>query len=148
MRPTFIGQYSHSLDPKNRLFIPPRFRAELQKEDKAHFVLTVGMDGCLRMLLPSEWDGLQEKLNALQLKDNGERRAVLRRILSQACEAEVDTQGRILLPQNLKEQAGLRRDVVIIGVGSQIELWDRQRYTAYERKARKIMEKASPDLPI
>lgn len=148
MRSTFIGQYLHALDPKNRLFIPPRFRSELQKEDKNYFFLTVGTEGCLRMFLPSDWERFQGELAGMRLANKQEQRAVLRHILSQAGEVEVDAQGRILVPQHLKEQAGLRKEVYVIGVGDKIELWDRQRYNAYESRSRRIIQKAAKDLEI
>ena len=148
MRSTFIGQYLHTLDPKNRLFIPPRFRKELEKEDKKFFFLTLGPDGCLRMFLPSDWEKFQDRLGVMKLEDKRQQRAMIRTILANAGEAEVDDQGRILVPQHLKESAGLRKEVFVIGMGDQIELWDRQRFTAYDRKSRKTMELKSKDIEI
>ena len=148
MRSNFIGQYHHALDPKNRLFIPQRFREELLREGKDYFIVTSGPEGCLSMYLPSEWDQFLAKLEDMKLPNKAEQRAVKRAILAKASEAQVDSQGRILVPQHLVGAAGLKKDVFVIGAGSKVELWDRQRYLAYEKKSQKTIAKASKELDL
>lgn len=119
----FMGEYSHTVDEKGRLIIPSKFREELGNE----FVITKGLDGCLFAYDNSEWSSLEEKLRALPLT-NKDARKFARFMLAGAAQVEIDKQGRILIPQVLRSFAELEKDVVLIGVASRIEIWDRTRY--------------------
>ena len=119
----FMGEYSHTVDAKGRLIIPSKFREQLGEE----FVVTAGLDGCLFIYGPKEWQSFEEKLYALPIT-NPSARKFSRFFLANACSCEFDKQGRVLLPQNLRDLAGLTRDVILTGVGSRIEIWDRQRW--------------------
>ncbi len=121
----FMGEYSHTVDAKGRLIIPSKFRESLGET----FVITKGMDGCLFAYDNQEWDAFEQKLKALPLssKDN---RQFARFFLAGAAEVEVDKQGRILIPSNLREYAGLVKDVVLVGVASRIEIWNREKWDA------------------
>ena len=114
----FMGRYNHTIDPKGRLSIPSRYREVLGEE----FVVSKGMDGCLFAYANEEWKAFEEKLTTLPLI-NPEARAFARFFLSGAQYVTIDKQGRILMPQDLREFAGLEKDVVLAGMGSRIEIW-------------------------
>ena len=121
----FMGEYNHTLDEKGRLIIPSRFREELGTE----FVVTKGLDGCLFAYANDEWQVLEDKLRALPLT-NKDARAFARFMLAGAAQVEIDKQGRILLPQVLRTFAGLDKDVVLLGIASRIEIWNRDKWEA------------------
>ena len=116
----FMGEFNHTIDAKGRLIIPSRFREELGQE----FVMTKGLDGCLFVFPQNEWESFQGKLKTLPLI-NKDARKFTRFFLAGAAEMEVDKQGRILIPSVLREFASLEKDVVFVGVGSRIEIWNR-----------------------
>lgn len=120
----FMGEYSHSIDEKGRLIIPSKFRFELGEK----FVLTRGLDGCLCVYPQSEWNILEEKLRSLPLT-NKNARTITRFLVSGAAACELDKQGRILVPNALREYAGLEKDVVVTGNLERIEIWDKTRWT-------------------
>jgi MraZ protein len=142
---TFLGQYAHAVDDKNRLFLPAKLR---HKQKGADFILTQGLEGCLYLYPPAAWDRLASRLDQLPLADKKEERAFKRMLLAAACEVEVDSQGRILIPQILREFAGLRHEAVILGVLQHVEIWARERWTAYQAGARDSFEKASAHLEL
>lgn len=119
----FMGEYNHTIDAKGRLIIPAKFREVLGDE----FVVTKGMDGCLFVFDNSEWQAFAEKLRSLPMIDK-EVRQFTRFFLAGAASVEVDKQGRILLPSVLRDFAGITRDTVLIGVGSRIEIWSKDRW--------------------
>ncbi|MBO5282241.1 MAG: division/cell wall cluster transcriptional repressor MraZ [Lachnospiraceae bacterium] len=119
----FMSEYNHTIDTKGRLIIPSKFRDQLGDE----FVVTKGMDGCLFVYANEDWSAFEQKLTSLPLI-NKEARKFARFFLAGAAQVEVDKQGRILLPANLREFAGLEKDVVLVGVGSRIEIWSRENW--------------------
>lgn len=119
----FMGEYNHTIDTKNRLIIPSKFREALGDE----FVVTKGLDGCLFVYDNDAWAEFEEKLKGLPLT-NKEARTFVRFFLAGAANVEVDKQGRILIPSVLKEFAGINKDVVLVGVASRIEIWSRERW--------------------
>ena len=119
----FMGEYNHTVDDKGRLIIPSKFREELGDS----FVVTKGLDGCLFVYAESEWKLLEERLKALPLT-NKDARAFARYMLAGAAEVEPDKQGRILLPQVLRTFAELEKDVVLIGVASRVEIWNKDKW--------------------
>ena len=119
----FMGEYNHTIDAKGRLIIPSKFREALGDE----FVVTKGLDGCLFVFDGTEWSAFEEKLKALPIT-NKDARQFVRFFLAGAASVEVDKQGRILVPNVLREFADLSKDVTLIGVGSRIEIWDKGRY--------------------
>jgi len=130
-----IGRYDYSLDPKNRLAVPPHYREVLAQEKGRSFYLTSGMDGCLYLFLPAQWEKmLADDLKMFSMPDKEQERAFKRKFFSEAVEVEPDAQGRILVPQYLKEHAGLRFDVLVQGAGNRAEIWDAKRWAAYEKK--------------
>ena len=119
----FMGEYNHTIDAKGRLIIPSKFREVLGDE----FVVTKGMDGCLFVFDQPEWQAFEEKLRGLPMIDK-EARQFTRFFLAGAASVEVDKQGRILLPLILREFAGIEKDAVLVGVGSRIEIWSKERW--------------------
>ncbi len=119
-----IGEYQHSIDPKGRVIIPAKFREDLGE----CFYVTKGLDGCLFVLSPLEWRRLQEKVMAMPIS---KARSLQRFFFSGAAEVETDKQGRILVPQHLREHAGLTKDVTVIGASSRAEIWDSARWAAF-----------------
>ena len=124
-----IGEYTHNLDPKKRLSIPAKFRKELG--DGA--VLTRGLDGCLWLFPSHQWAALAEKVSALPMAQ-ADSRSFARLLLSGASEVEFDGLGRILIPEYLKAYAALKRQVVVTGVHTRLELWDAAAWTVYKKK--------------
>ena len=114
----FMGEYNHTIDAKGRLIIPAKFREPLGEE----FVLTRGLDGCLYIYPMDEWEAFEEKLRALPLT-NKDARAFSRFFVAGATTCELDKQGRILVPQTLREFAGLEKDVILAGNLSRVEVW-------------------------
>ena len=116
----FMGEYNHNVDTKGRLIIPAKFRESLGER----FVVTRGLDGCLFVYDNSEWETFEKKLQTMLMgiKDS---RNYARFFLAKASEVEVDKQGRILIPQKLREYAGLEKDVVMVGVGNRVEIWNK-----------------------
>lgn len=114
----FIGEYSHSVDTKGRLNMPSKFREKLSE----NFFVTKGLDDCLFVFPESEWKVFEDKLKQLPLT-NKSARAFVRLFFSGATECSLDKQGRINIPQPLRTHAKLEKDVIVIGVGTRIELW-------------------------
>ena len=145
-----IGRYDYSLDPKNRLVVPGRYREALLAEKGGHFIMSVGLDRCIWLFLPSQWEAFLEDSKTSTRGMKGEKaRAVKRHIFSSAIEAELDEQGRILVPQHLKEHADLKKDVVVSGAGNKAEIWDSQSWERYSRKrAGPSFESMAKDLDL
>lgn len=136
----FYGEYQHTIDPKGRAIVPSKFREGLGEK----FILTKGLDGCLFAYSSEEWTSLENKLKSLPFTDK-DVRAFIRFFFSGATECEADKQGRILIPQNLREYAALEKDIYIIGVSSRVEIWKKAAWEAYNSddniSADKIAEK-------
>ena len=121
-----IGEFEHSLDAKGRIIMPAKLRESIGEK----FVVTKGLDGCLFAFSLSEWTNFEEKLKSLPLS-NKNSREFTRFFLSGASECEIDKQGRFLIPTNLRSIANLKKDIVIIGVGTRIEIWDKEKWEDY-----------------
>ena len=121
-----IGEYEHSLDAKGRLIIPAKLREDVGEK----FIVTKGLDGCLFGFSQKEWDNFQEKLKTLPLT-NKNARDFVRLFLSGAIECELDKQGRFLITGNLREYGNLEKEAVIIGVGTRIEIWNKDKWKEY-----------------
>lgn len=119
----FMSEYNHSIDAKGRVIVPVKFREALGDE----FVVTQGLDGCLFVFPNSEWKNFEEKLKSLPMS-NKDARKFVRFFLAGAALVEIDKQGRILIPPVLRQFAALEKDVVVVGVGSRVEIWDKNRW--------------------
>ncbi len=126
---SFMNTYRHTVDKKGRVFIPSKLREELGE----NFVVSVPLDGqpCLSVYPSASWDVLQEKIEALAM---GQKLKVNRIINGRACRADCDAQGRVNIPQELRNYAGIVDNVCIIGNGSTIEIWDEAKWNGtYEQ---------------
>ncbi len=136
----FIGEYAHNLDEKGRLAIPVKFRRDLSKGA----VVTRGLDNCLFLYTKTEWEKLAEKLAVLPISQSNSR-AFSRLMLAGAMEVEIDKQGRVVLPEYLREFAGLKKNIVLAGLYNRAEIWDEEKWKTYktqtETNSNEIAEK-------
>ncbi len=119
----FIGHHYHNLEAKGRLAIPQAFRSEL----KSGGVITLGLDGCLFLFPNSYWNTLSEKLASLPIT-NQQARHFVRLLVQQASALSLDSQGRTLIPDFLRKFAKLKKQVVVAGALTKIEIWDQTTY--------------------
>lgn len=122
----FMGEYTHSMDKKGRLIIPSKIRNELSDS----FVITRGLDNCLFLYPMAEWKGLEKKLTSLPISSKNARNFV-RFFFSGANECELDKQGRVSLPINLRKYAEFKHEIVIIGLANRLELWAKEKWDNY-----------------
>ena len=137
-----IGQYSHTIDDKNRLSLPAKFRKEMGKK----VVITPGLDSCLFIFTMKEWEKIAERLSVKESSIlQADNRGFNRYLLGGAVEIEIDGAGRMLIPEHLRERAKLKSKVVFIGVKDRAELWDETTWESYrsdvESKAGVLAEK-------
>ena len=120
------GKYKHSVDPKGRLFVPSKLREELGEA----FYVTLGLDHCLSVYTEAGWQAILDKYNALPISQARK----MRFLFANAAKCELDSQGRIVIPQKLRKYAGLEKDVVIIGVNDRAEIWSADAWNAQEEE--------------
>lgn len=137
----FLGEFQHTLDDKGRLTIPARFREGLGQR----FIVTRGLDSCLFAYPLSEWQVLESRLKQLPLT-KAAARAFVRFLFSGAAEAELDKQGRIMLPQTLRAHARLDKDAVVIGVSNRVEIWAKEVWDGYVQQAEGSFEDIAENL--
>ncbi|MCD5410586.1 MAG: division/cell wall cluster transcriptional repressor MraZ [Clostridiales bacterium] len=126
----FIGEYNHSIDVKGRVSVPAKFRETLGSS----FIITKGLDNCLFIYPQNEWIILERKLKQLPMT-NKDARAFVRFFFAGASECDLDNQGRIRIPNNLREHAHLKKEAVIIGVATRIEVWSYDEWRGYNENA-------------
>lgn len=122
----FVGEAQHSIDAKGRLIIPAKYREQLGDE----FIIAKGLDGCLFIFPMEQWHELESKLRALPLTQK-EARSFARFFFSGANEGEMDKQGRLIIPQSLRDYAQLTKECMVVGVDSRLEVWDLDNWKAY-----------------
>jgi MraZ protein len=125
----FIGEYTHSLDTKGRVALPAKFRQKIS--DGA--IITRGLDHSLFLFNKSDWEVLAQKILALPMT-SANSRAFARLMLSGAAEVEFDAQGRVLIPEPLRQYAGLKKQAVFAGVYNRVEIWDEASWKSYKSK--------------
>jgi MraZ protein len=140
-RDMLIGEYKHTLDPKKRLSLPSKWRRELGKK----LVVTRGLDNCLFVYPTAEWKQITEKVGKLPL-GQADTRSFNRFFLSDAVEVEVDSVGRILVPDFLKDFAKLGNKVVLAGIHDRIEIWDEKKWESYKRSIEKEADQLAEKL--
>ena len=128
----FIGEYSLTVDDKGRLSIPVKFRGSLSRGA----VVTRGLDSSLFLYTEKEWQNLAVKLAALPVS-KANTRAFSRLMLAGAMDVEMDKGGRIIVPDYLREFAGIRKKVVIAGLYNRLEIWDEEKWTKYKKDTEK-----------
>ena len=134
----FLGEYLHSVDDKNRLAIPVKFRHEF----KSGMVLTRGLDSCLFLFTKSDWGILVDKIKQLPLSQ-ARARSFSRMMLMGAMEVKLDKLGRVLVPDYLKNYAGISKKVVIGGELNRLEIWDEVKWEQYKKESEKNVERTA-----
>lgn len=120
----FLGEHQHTIDPKGRVVLPSRFRADLAKG----CVITKGLDRCLFVFTPEQWEIEAQRFRALPRTDR-QLRNYARVFFAGAVDQKLDKQGRIQIPAGLREYAGLDKDLTVVGVAERIEIWDAGTWT-------------------
>jgi len=137
----FMGEYRHNTDSKGRIIVPARFRDELGNL----LILTKGLDGCITVYTPKQWERIIEQLYKLP-NTKKESRMYIHMVTSKAAECEVDSAGRVLIPQNLLSEADIMKECVVIGVADHVEIWSNHRWEAYSAQASAAFESVAEEL--
>jgi len=135
----FIGEYNHTLDDKGRIAIPAKLRYSKVGEDE-YWVATKGFDRCLFLYPRYEWERIVKKINERLSFTKKEDRSFLRMFISPATEQAVDRQGRIAIPQSLREYAGIQKEVVTLGAVNRIEIWSEETWNRYKEENEKSFD--------
>ena len=136
------GEYSHNIDAKGRLIIPVKFRDELGE----NFVITKGMENCLYVYPEDEWAAFEEKLNALPTTTDKKARAFAYFFQGSAVDGDLDKQGRTLISSALRKYAMLDKEVVFIGMGKRVEIWDKARWDEKNAEVELNIEDIASDM--
>jgi len=124
-----LGEFKHNMDTKGRVAVPSKFRENLQ----TGAIVTRGLDHCLFIFSKTEWETLVSKITSLPLAQ-ADSRAFARLMLAGATDVKIDTQGRILIPDSLRDYAHLKKQVVVTGMYTRIELWDADQWETYKKR--------------
>ena len=119
-----VGKYRHNVDPKGRLFVPAKLREELGES----FYVTLGLEHCLSVYTEAGWQAIVDKYNALRMSQARK----MRFLFANAAKCEPDKQGRFLIPTELRDYAGLKDEVMFVGLAGHAEIWDSATYDALE----------------
>ena len=136
-----LGEFKHSIDTKGRLAIPAKFRDSMTHGA----IITRGLDHCLFIFTKSEWEKLAEKLIALPLAQANSR-AFTRLMLAGASDVDIDSQGRVLIPEYLREYAGLGRQAVVAGLYNRVEVWDKEEWEKYKKRTESASDEIAEKL--
>ena len=135
----WYGEYIHSLDNKDRFVLPSKFRQQIKSNKIRTFFITRGLDGCLFMFTQDEWKKMETEFKSLHFTKQQAR--FFNRLYFSGAQAVVpDSQGRILIAGYLKDFAGIKKDIAIIGISNRIEIWDKPRWNEFYEKNRKNFE--------
>ncbi len=137
----FIGEYKHSIDSKRRLALPSKFRGDF----KGKVVVTRGLDQCLFVYPMKEWEKIAEKLGNMPVGEKSTR-SFVRLMLAGAIDLDLDSQGRIVVPDYLKDYAKLKKGVTVAGLYNRLEIWDEGVWDKYKRGAEKDQDKIAEQL--
>lgn len=137
----FIGEYQHTIDHKGRMAIPAKFRKGLAKGA----VVTRGIDNCLFLYPMSEWEDLAEKLKKLPI-NQANARAFVRLMFAGATDVQINSQGRILIPEYLRKYAGLNKKAIIAGLYNRIEIWAQEKWQIYKSNTERASENIAEQL--
>ena len=141
----FYGEFVHSIDRKGRLILPAKFREVAKNQFVEKFFITRGLDKCLFMFSEEEWRSQENKFKAMSFTKQ-QSRTFNRLLFSGAQEVSPDKQGRILLPQYLKDFADIKKDVMIVGVSNRIEIWSKDKWRDFYANSRQSFEEISEKL--
>lgn len=137
----FIGEYKHNIDLKKRVALPSKFRANLGNS----VVITRGLDKCLFVYPMKTWEELAEKLGNMPIGE-ATTRSFVRLMLAGAVDVKADSQGRVLIPDYLREYAGLEKSVVVAGLFNRLEIWDENKWDEYKQKAEENSDEIAENL--
>ncbi|MBI5079305.1 division/cell wall cluster transcriptional repressor MraZ [Candidatus Wolfebacteria bacterium] len=137
----FIGEYKHAIDEKGRIALPAKFRLKMS----GAAIITRGLDHCLFVFTANDWEILAQKLMSLPMAQSNSR-AFSRLMLAGAMEAEIDGQGRILIPDYLREYAVLKKQAIIAGLYNRIEIWEEAKWNVYKKKTEKDSDEIAEKL--
>lgn len=147
----FLGEYEATLDAKGRFLLPVGFKKQLPEEEATRFVLSRGFEKCLSLYPVKSWEPIFSQIS--QLNDFDPKVREFRRyFLNGAINLELDSAGRVLIPKNLMEHAGLEKDIVLVAAVNKIEIWDKSKYQqffesvspeAFSNLANEVMSKSS-----
>ena len=137
------GEFRHGLDGKRRVFLPARLRGSVKR-----FVLARGLEECLSLYTEDAWRKLLSKLQDLPVSNKSQARAFRRLLISGAMSADVDGQGRLLVPESLGRYAGIRKDVMILGMETHIEIWSFEKWGEYRRKAERDVRSIAEQIDL
>lgn len=141
----FYGEYEHALDKKGRLIVPSKFREVAKAHYVEKFFITRGLDKCLFMFGEEEWKTQELKFKNLSFTKK-EARSFNRLFFAGTTEIELDKQGRILLPKYLKDYAGIKKDLVLIGVANRIEIWAKETWNDFYNTQQSSFEEIAEKL--
>lgn len=131
-----IGEYIHTIDDKNRMSLPAKFRSELGKK----IIITPGLDQCLFIFTMKEWTKVSKRLSNSESDLSflqSDKRSFNRFMFGRAAEVELDSIGRILIPTFLKDRINLKNSAVVVGVEDRVEIWNEKVWTEYKEKIEK-----------
>lgn len=137
----FIGEFRHTIDQKGRIAVPVKFRSDLG----AGAVVTRGLDHCLFLFTESEWEEMAQKLIALPLSQANSR-AFVRLMMAGAMQVALDSQGRILLPDYLRQYASIDKEAIVAGLYNRIEIWDRESWQQYKARTESASDEIAEKL--
>jgi len=137
----FMGEYRHNTDSKGRIIIPARFRDELGQM----IILTKGLDGCITVYTQKQWAVIVEQLYKLPTTKK-ESRMYIHMLTAKAAECEIDSLGRVLMPQHLLKDAEIEKECVVIGVADHVEIWSKKRWDTYYSEASASFESVAEAL--
>ncbi len=141
--PFLSGEHRHGLDEKRRLALPARLR-----QNQRRWVMARGWEGCLALYTEVEWKKLMAKLDALPVANKVHARAFKRLLISGAILADVDGQGRLLVPESLGLYAGIQKEVTVVGMETRIELWSSERWDRYKKTAEKNAARIAAEIDL
>ncbi len=141
----FYGEYEHTIDRKGRLIIPAKFREIFKENLVERLFVTRGLDKCLFLFSEEEWKLQEQKFKSVSFTKS-EARKFNRLYFSGASEVMPDKQGRILIPRNLKEFAGIKKEVVIVGVSNRIEIWSKELWNGFYESSKESFEETAERL--
>ncbi|MDD5097572.1 MAG: division/cell wall cluster transcriptional repressor MraZ [Candidatus Omnitrophica bacterium] len=141
----FYGEFEHSIDRKGRLILPAKFREVAKNQFVEKFFVTRGLDKCLFMFSEEEWRSQENKFKTMSFTKQ-QSRTFNRLLFSGAQDVAFDKQGRILLPQYLKDFADIKKDVMIVGVSNRIEIWAKDAWNDFYKNSRQSFEEIAEKL--
>ena len=141
----FYGEYEHSMDRKGRLIIPSKFREVFKENYVERFFVTRGLDTCLFVFTEDEWKKQESRFRSLSFTSR-EARQFNRIYFSGACEVTCDRQGRILVPQYLKDFAKIKNDAIVVGVSNRMEIWAKDQWQEFYRNTKDSFEKIAENI--